>query len=326
MGSRTSRIMQAVLCSDRNKQIKEVENSCLEEINLKKKPEEYLLSSRYKKNTGPNAANPNNSDSDMRNDLVGSEFLCSDQNNGINEIENNCREEISFQEKQVDSSSSFSHSSKKDIDPVSNATNSDSDETKYLVKSEHVKENEEGCLPFENLQNVIDFDVVEQNIELFHTNTQQNITSHTKDLNSRCFDLEDCNSDDSIKDPNYDSDSSSSSSSSSSTNSSSLNSSSSSSSSSSSTRSARSPRCTDSVANSTSKHRLNLVEVSSTLVTESESNIGQSKDAEEKKARKRIPKETEWIKLKTKMLRNMAIDYGPQVVITCTGQNFERYS
>ncbi|CAG9832957.1 unnamed protein product [Diabrotica balteata] len=101
--------------------------------------------------------------------------------------------------------------------------------------------------------------VVEQNIESFPTNTQQNVTSHTEDLNSRCFDLEDCHSNDSLKDPNYDSDSSSSSSSSSSTNSSS-NSASYSSSSSSSTRSGRLPRCTDSVANSTSKHRLNLAE------------------------------------------------------------------
>ncbi|CAG9839618.1 unnamed protein product [Diabrotica balteata] len=80
--------MQAALCSDRNKQIKEVENGCLEKINFKKKPEEYLLSSPYKKNTGPNVANLNSSDSDMTKDLVESESLCSDQNNGMNAIEN----------------------------------------------------------------------------------------------------------------------------------------------------------------------------------------------------------------------------------------------
>ncbi|CAG9828286.1 unnamed protein product [Diabrotica balteata] len=153
---------KAALCSDRSKQIKEVENDCLEEINFKKKPEKYLLSSPYIKNTGPNVANLNNSDSNVTTDLVGSESLCSDQNNGINEIENNCREEIPFQEKQVESLSSFPYSSKNDIDPVSNATNTYSDETKHLVKSEHVKENEEGCLAFENLQNLIDSDVIEQ--------------------------------------------------------------------------------------------------------------------------------------------------------------------
>uniref|UniRef100_A0A6P7H5V7 Osteocalcin 2-like n=1 Tax=Diabrotica virgifera virgifera TaxID=50390 RepID=A0A6P7H5V7_DIAVI len=262
MSSRTSRIMQAALCSDRNEQNKEVENDCLEKIHLRKKPEEQL-SSPYKKETGPNVENLNNSDSDMTKDLVGSESLC------FNEIENDCREEIPFLDKQVESSSSFPYSSKKDIDPASNATNSDSD--KYLVNSEHVKENEEG-LVFENLQNVNDSDVAEQNIESFHTNTQQNVTTdtHTEDLNSRCFDLEDCNSDDSIKDPDYDSDSSSASSSSSSLNSSSSNS---------------SPRCTDSAANSTSR-RLKLAEEYSASVIESEYNSGQSKDVEEKKAKK----------------------------------------
>ncbi|CAG9837720.1 unnamed protein product [Diabrotica balteata] len=123
MSSRSSHIIQAALCSNRNKQIKEVENSCLEEINFKKKPEEYLLSS-YKNNTGPNVANLNNSDSDMTKHLVGSESLCSDQNNGINKIENNCREDILFQEKQVERN--------KNIHPVSNATNTDSDETKNI--------------------------------------------------------------------------------------------------------------------------------------------------------------------------------------------------
>uniref|UniRef100_A0A6P7HD61 Osteocalcin 2-like n=1 Tax=Diabrotica virgifera virgifera TaxID=50390 RepID=A0A6P7HD61_DIAVI len=234
MSSRTSRIMQAALCSDRNEQNKEVENDCLEKIHLRKKPEEQL-SSPYKKETGPNVENLNNSDSDMTKDLVGSESLC------FNEIENDCREEIPFLDKQ------------------------------YLVNSEHVKENEEG-LVFENLQNVNDSDVAEQNIESFHTNTQQNVTTdtHTEDLNSRCFDLEDCNSDDSIKDPDYDSDSSSASSSSSSLNSSSSNS---------------SPRCTDSAANSTSR-RLKLAEEYSASVIESEYNSGQSKDVEEKKAKK----------------------------------------
>ncbi|CAG9837683.1 unnamed protein product [Diabrotica balteata] len=84
-------------------------------------------------------------------DLVESESLCSDQNNGITEIENNCREEIPFQVKQVESSSSFPYSSKKDIDSVANTANIDSDETKHLGKSKHVKENEEGYLAFKNL-------------------------------------------------------------------------------------------------------------------------------------------------------------------------------